>query len=85
MYENRHFIEGPKRITTVNSVIFSPTYMVFNIECSENMRFMEIGAVKSVIVEESHFLHFLSTFIKVVTADLHNIRESIDVIFAKCH
>ena len=59
--------------------------MVFNIERSENMRLLEIGAVKPVNVEKSHFLHFLSTFIKVVTADLHNIHESIDVIFAKCH
>ncbi len=50
MYGNRHFIEGPKRIPTVNSVIFSPTYVVSNIECSENMRLMEIGAVKPAIV-----------------------------------
>ena len=75
VYKNR-----PKRIPTLNSVIFSPTYVVFSAECSENMSLLEIGSVKPVIVHKSHFLCFLSTFIKVVTGDLHIIRESIDVI-----
>jgi hypothetical protein len=64
---------------------FSLTYVVFDTECSENLNLMEIGVVKLVIVQKARFLHFLSTFIKVVTGDLHNIRETLDVVFAKCH
>jgi len=40
MNENRHFSQRPRRIPTLNSVIFFGT---------ENVSLMEIGAVKPVI------------------------------------